>query len=451
MSTSLVVVGGGMSGLCAAIAARQAGASVTVVEASRSVGGSAVLSAGRIWTFDDLPSHVPLGDAGLQRLLVSEFAETVSWLRDLGLPLDIQPTSWVGHGVVMTLGTTGARQPFLDQLADAARQIGVDIRLATRVLSGRDLGDRFSIACEGPNATEVIESGSLVLATGGFQGDPDLLADVLGPESRHLMIRSAPESNGTGLRIGKSLGGGVSRGMADFYGHTMPLFSNLLMPAEFKSATLSIAARSILVNSSGMRFTDESAGTVEESNAISGMYQSGGVYYLICDSTLSAEIPFGMLERLADRAAVPQEKIIIRADDLHELTERMNANWGVDAVATRESLASVVAAANLRTGSTLRPPRSQPPPALDSAPFFAMACVAGMTIPYGGLSVDGDLRVLDPRGQRVPAVWAVGADAGGVFKGAYGGGLAWAAVSGRHAGQVVPLEGFEPIPRERDQ
>jgi succinate dehydrogenase/fumarate reductase flavoprotein subunit len=48
----------------------------------------------------------------------------------------------------------------------------------------------------------------------------------------------------------------------------------------------------------------------------------------------------------------------------------------------------------------------------------------------GGLAVEADMRVLD-------GVYAAGADAGNVFEDVYGGGLGWAAVSGRRAGRAA--------------
>ena len=50
----------------------------------------------------------------------------------------------------------------------------------------------------------------------------------------------------------------------------------------------------------------------------------------------------------------------------------------------------------------------------------------------GGLQVDEDMRVL---GDGLDGVFAAGADAGNVFEDVYGGGLGWAAVSGRIAGR----------------
>ena len=50
----------------------------------------------------------------------------------------------------------------------------------------------------------------------------------------------------------------------------------------------------------------------------------------------------------------------------------------------------------------------------------------------GGLQVDADMRVAP---ELLDGVFAAGADAGNVFEDVYGGGLGWAAVSGRRAGR----------------
>src|SRR5713226_2594412 len=78
----LLVVGGGMAGLAAAAAATSAGARVTVVEKCGTLGGSAAMSAGIVWTapdFKTLRQVVPGGDAALGQALIDGF-----WLGGAG-------------------------------------------------------------------------------------------------------------------------------------------------------------------------------------------------------------------------------------------------------------------------------------------------------------------------------------------------------------------------------
>ncbi|MCL8207940.1 MAG: FAD-dependent oxidoreductase [Actinomycetia bacterium] len=71
-ATDVVVAGGGMAGLCAAIAALEAGARVLLVEKGTRLGGSMALSGGIVWTFEDrrsLHAWIPDGDATLKDLV----------------------------------------------------------------------------------------------------------------------------------------------------------------------------------------------------------------------------------------------------------------------------------------------------------------------------------------------------------------------------------------------
>jgi succinate dehydrogenase/fumarate reductase flavoprotein subunit len=429
----VVVVGAGMAGLSAATSAARSGATVTLVESSSEVGGAARWSAGRIWTFGslgELRSRVPLGDLRLQDLLVSGLPEALSWLESLPLPVRPQPAHRLGMGATMQAGEVGDRGPFLRLFADRAVESGVDLRLAQRVsgLAVHPDGVRVSIG-----STE-LKASTVVIATGGFQGDRSLLRRYFGPEAQHLMIRSNDTSVGDGLRLGLAVGGAHSRGMADFYGHTMPWQAQRLRPSEYKSATLAIAAEAVLVNRLGMRFTDESSGIVEEDNAVAGMYQPGGEYFLVCAGPLAHRLPSDMLTQLAQRASVGLEEILLTADSIDELVELMGARWSVPTTPLSTTLHAAQQSARGVAGVALSPPRVRPLAPLDEAPFVAVRCVPGITLPYGGLSVDAQLRLLDEADRPVPRVYVAGADAGGVHFGAYAGGLSWALVSGRVAG-----------------
>jgi predicted oxidoreductase len=65
-----------------------------------------------------------------------------------------------------------------------------------------------------------------------------------------------------------------------------------------------------------------------------------------------------------------------------------------------------------------------------SAGTTAVRVAAGVTHTIGGLRVDTRTRVLDERGRPVAGLHAAGADAGGIFTGGYGSGLAAALTLG---------------------
>ncbi|MCC6201980.1 MAG: FAD-dependent oxidoreductase, partial [Gammaproteobacteria bacterium] len=86
----VVIAGGGMAGLCAAVSALEQGAGVTVIEKSVRAGGSMWLSGGIIWTFRSkscLVDELPDGNRALQELVVDTLDESLDWLQAQGVEL----------------------------------------------------------------------------------------------------------------------------------------------------------------------------------------------------------------------------------------------------------------------------------------------------------------------------------------------------------------------------
>ena len=89
----------------------------------------------------------------------------------------------------------------------------------------------------------------------------------------------------------------------------------------------------------------------------------------------------------------------------------------------------------LVAGASLAVPRRANPIPVSRPPFYAVGLTPGITFTLGGLSTDGDARVLDRSGQPIPGLYAVGADAGGIHNEQYAGGLCLGLVFGRRAAQ----------------
>lgn len=85
-----------------------------------------------------------------------------------------------------------------------------------------------------PNYIEV-RAKNVVLATGGFQGSPDLTSRHLGPGGDTIFVRSNTGSVGDGLTAASSVGAATSRGMSTFYGHLLaaPLRREEVDPKNF--------------------------------------------------------------------------------------------------------------------------------------------------------------------------------------------------------------------------
>ena len=444
-SVGVLVAGGGMSGLSAALSAAEGGADVTVLEKGSLVGGAARLSGGVIFTFPTLEllrRNVPEGDEDLQRTLAAEFADSLAWLKNHGLPLEPpQQLLGEGWGSVMGIGAPGRRGQFMEILRARAEALGARV-LPNRGLSSLELSRSGSVVVrvESPEGRESWETRALVLATGGFQANRELLTRFLGPASDYLMIRTWPTCTGDGFLAGLAAGAAASRGLGTFYGHTMPAAP--VPPEEYQPITPYFASVGVLVNQYGNRFTDESVGTIEEANAWAGMQQPGGRYYLIFDQRIYREHVVGP-GILGGAVAAPNKferakelgAPTLEAPTLGKLIEEMEAQWGVNGPRLSAELSAYNQAVREGRGAILVPPRSRFLQPLAEAPYYAMACIPAITFPYGGLRINGACQVLNRVSTPIEGLYASGVDAGGVYNRIYAGGLSWALVSGRVAGR----------------
>src|SRR5260370_20167639 len=131
-----------------------------------------------------------------------------------------------------------------------------------------------------------IHADAVVLATGGFQGDPELLATFIGPGADAMLVRSNTGSVGDGFRLGRDLGASASKCLDGFYGHLVPSPLAELSEDQFLSLTQYYSNHCILLNRLGLRFTHESLGD-EVSNQAT-LRQPGSRAVLLCDERIRA-------------------------------------------------------------------------------------------------------------------------------------------------------------------
>jgi succinate dehydrogenase/fumarate reductase flavoprotein subunit len=336
----------------------------------------------------------------------------------------------------MGLGAPGNRAPFLNALADRARAAGAEIACDAPVAALARSGDGFVVEAAGRR----VAARAVVIATGGFQANRDLLARYMGDAAaRQLRIRSRPEQTGDGLALALANGAAGSRNMDAFYGHTM--VDCAIAPDMFQRFTPYFARAALLINRDGRRFVDESETFLEEGNPQAACRERGGVFYVVFDRRMY-EVDAERARRyptppedwlaLAERHEAP----LWRADTVEGLIA-MLADEGVPAVALSSEIAAYNDASRAGRAGALSPPRRDFASPLERRPFVAARCVAGITATAGGIAVDDRLRVLDGAGRPLAGLFAAGVDAGGVYGRHYGGFLGWSLVSGRRAGAAA--------------
>jgi hypothetical protein len=299
-----------------------------------------------------------------------------------------------------------------------------------RLLSDAQGGVRGVVAQgDGGLAEEAAES--VVLASGGFQGNPELTTRYMGRWADRMIVRSNAGSLGDGLLMGLAVGAGTSRGLHSFYGHLLPAPPAVITPERFFPPTAYYSPRTVLVNLRGERFTDESLG--DHMNAQAALREQDAAVFALFDADVREQIeghPSG-LNRLA--AAREAGAWIATAPTLEALV----AHLGTRGV-RRDTLARTLEAYNRAmadgTDEPLPVPRAQFRAPLRRPEYFAIALVPAITLTYGGLRVNERCQVLDRAGAPIAGLYAAGADAGGTYFEGYGGGLAMALTLGRVAG-----------------
>jgi succinate dehydrogenase/fumarate reductase flavoprotein subunit len=427
----LLVVGAGMAGLSAATRALQDGASVIVVEKGPIAGGSANY-AGFIWTapsVEIMREVNPNADPELSFKLVEDYAQAMDWVRSLGVEVK-PPVSLLGFGRGCQTDVANLLLTFQRRVREAG-----ELLLETRtecllIERGRVCGARVTTQS---GEARVIRARATLLATGGFGGNPELLAEHIHPQARNIPLRANPYSTGDGLRLGLSAGAILGHANAGFYGHVIPSQIPFEDPDEFVTLSFYHSEHSVLLNLEGRRFCDETVGDhlttmalLEQPEARALMIYDRRVHddWMMQPYVVGAEPcdRFQLAYRRGARCAVTD-----RLEDFDDLPEE----WGYPGPGVLHSLLEYNASC-VRGGSHT-PPRTRDTDPLTRPPFYVIEVIPAITFTFQGLLIDRQARVLSAQGEPIPGLLAAGADSGGVFNRAYAGGLANALVFGLQA------------------
>jgi len=465
----VIVVGGGGAALAAAIEAREAGASVLLLEKNPQLGGSTAWSIGSVTStgtphqrrrgiadhpadhWADMPGFAGELDArdnaALRRVLCEHIPATFQWLLDSGVRF-MGPMPEPPHRQPRMHNVLPNSRAFIYHLERRARRAGVDIRTGQRVSRLLQQGGRVSgVVTESGERFEA--RGGVVLAAGDFTNSPELKRRFMGEqESKVEGVNTT--ATGDGQRLAEALGARIVNGdlalgpeirfiapASENFVRRLPpwrwlaacmqwsldhLPAALLRPLMMKFLTTALApsptlfeAGAVLVNRRGERFGDEL-----DRPAWRLPDQPDKMGYIVLDRALaqrfSAWPDFVSTAPGIAYAYVPDYRrnrpdVFTEAPSVHALAQRL----GMDAA----SLAAAVHARGLGEG-----------------PYVALGPVRSVFVhSEGGVMVDEQHRVLDAGGAPLPGLYAAGATGqGGLLLKGHGHHLAWAFVSGRRAG-----------------
>ena len=374
--------------------------------------------------------------------VIATFAEnagpTLQWLKSFGIKFDFLP-SYLITTCTTRLAPIGGGLALVEALGDWIESNGVDVRYETsaRALLRDENGAVKGVRATGPDGcTIALTAAAVVLASGGFEGNPEMLVHYLGGQARYLrpVARGGYYNKGEGIRMALKAGAAPSGDYSLFHAEPLDPRSGLPEPIVL------IFNYGILVNQSGERFVDEAPATVDATyEAITREIhaQPESIAYAIFDSKID-DVPNW---RRAVRTDVPP----FEASTLEELADLLGVNTAslrYTIEAYNRACPSDVSAFkpletdDLATTAGYVPRKTNWSRPIDAAPFLAFPIMCGNCFTFGGLKVDPLARVLDTDGRPINGLYAAG-ETMGLYYGTYTGATSVlrGAVFGRIAGR----------------
>jgi tricarballylate dehydrogenase len=482
----VIVVGAGNAAMCAALAAREDGASVLVLERAPVAerGGNTAFTAGAMRVayrgVDDLleimpdltPTEIANSDFGtyleeeffadiarvtayranpeLAQIIVSKSHETLTWMRTKGIrfmPMFARQAFKVGEKFRfwggLTVEAVGGGPGLVEAEHRIATQQGIEILYqspASALLADDD--GVHGVEAKVGGRRVAIAAHAVVLASGGFQANVEWRTRYLGPRWDLAVVRGTRFNTGDGHRMAMEIGaspiGNWSGCHAVGWDKNAPKFGDLAVGDGFQKHSYPFG---IMVNEDGRRFVDEGADFRNYTYAKYGrviLQQPNLCAWQIFDSKV--------MHLLRDEYRIRQVTKVT-GETVEDLARKME---GVDADALVTEIAAYNAAVQTavpfdptvkdgRGTVGLSVPKSNWANTIDTPPFVAFGVTCGITFTFGGIEISPDTAVVSNDGDIIPGLFAAGEIVGDIFYENYpgGSGLTAGSVLGRAAGSAA--------------
>lgn len=450
----VLVLGSGLAGCAALLAAAEAGQYAVMLEKTSEIGGSTVRSAG-LSAFAGTDEQTAQGIADDVELLRKDLVETGKHrcdqaLVDLYCEHQLDTYRWLrGHGVRYgeVHAASGQSVPrshptdttgMLTRLLKAAGLLGARLLLDTPAHRLVREGNRVvAVDVRTASGTHRIHADAVVIATGGFSQSPELLARWA-PQMEHALTAGGPGCQGDGLLMAWQLGAGVVD--TPYVKGTYGIYHEP-HPDEDGTGILAVYKGAIAVNREGRRFVDESLPYKEIGDA--ALVQPGVTTWQVMDSRVMAqsndEVP------IYEFAGRERAGMLVAADTVEQLEERLGMPPGALVDTVEDYNRRVVAGEPDALGRRHLSGGVGTPFPLVEPPYRAHPSRTVVLATYCGLTVDTDLRVLDVFGEPIERLYAAGEVVGGFHGAGYmtGSSIGKAGIFGRLAGTRAAAEESE--------
>lgn len=462
LDADLVIVGGGAAGMTACMRAEELGLNVILLEKMSFMGGAISISGGNQVVMgsqlqkdcgvtddsvesmveDFLANGANLNVVELLTLYAENVGATSDWLQSKGVTFDtesgLHQLAEYSHNreLAYTGSGVGAAQAMRDAIAETDATVLLNTR-ATELLTD-DTGAVVGVKAEGETVDYTINADAVLLATGGYGNNKDLLSE----EMQSALYYGPASSTGDGVIMATADNVNAATRLME-YGKRYPNgieVSEGIAKSTIAGNIVGWTMSAILVNPEGERVVNETASnrTILEAE----LQQTNQMLYLLMD-----EATFSVWKTKLGGAGISEEDIegylaqngatapvFAHADTLEELA----AIVGMDPAtltATVEAYNAAVQSGNDPLGRSAEKMTME----IGDGPYYLVEQKPRFATTMGGLVVNTGLQVENTDGAVINGLYAAGEVVGGVMgddspSGANNG---WAVTSGKLAAEYI--------------
>ena len=430
--TDVLVVGGGIAGLSAAISATQAGAAVILIEKAPPAGrgGNTRFADAQMrfpheadefgtrdYSVDDMFEdlmRISRGRANeaLVRTLCENARETAEWLTEMGLEWELGYPHTAGYRRSPKAGGQG----LVDLLYRRFEGLGgavSDETGAVDLIANTD-GSIAGVRARSPEGlTDIYAKGGVILACGGFQANVEMRVRYLGRFADSLILRGSRYNTGEGLRMAIDAGAQAAGQWGDYHSAVLDARSPKI---ECGVTALYNYQMGIFVDREGKRFLDEGEDFRDHTYVKFSKFiveQAGGEAWCLFDQKayqreefarawrpVGPPVEAGTMKEMAEKMDLPAENLMDTVANFNAAIQP--GEYDLDRLDGKRTLG-------------ITPAKSNWALPLDSPPYIAIPVTGGITFTFGGIKCDTTARVIDTRGEVMAGLYAAGEPMGEIF------------------------------------
>ena len=476
LTADVGIIAAGPAGLCAAVSASEAGASVVVFEKSNNAGGTANMGMGPFGVesriqkaaFSNLTKEDVFRkfmdyvhwhtDARLVHEYFWKSGDTIDWLEDMGVKFagavkyfpDSEATWHVVQPEDGSIPGPRAASTMNRILFRRAQELGAQIFLETPAYKIiREDGKVCGILARNAQGEDVeLRCKAVIVATGGFGCNPEMIKEFTGLDfGKNVFNFAVPGIAGDGIRMVWEIGGAKGRMSIEATGGVSPIGDSDPEAIELRTV---FAQANLTVNKQGFRICDESV--MQNSSVAANIIdeQTGKRVYNIVDDSIIKRfrrngMPFssnvfggGNIDNFDERFTKLTElypDCYYAADSLEELADKIGLN--------RENFVETVEeyndACDDNYDEVFGKNRKYLLPYRGKRFYAAVGCIGGYGT-LGGIKVNWKQEVVDTDFNPIPGLWGAGSDINEIYDGTYmfyfpGNTMGFAVNTGRIAGE----------------